>query len=67
MKMESDILEIFTSNDKFNSKLQEILLNLVKANDDIKSELNDVKIKYRHINKVRYIFNLFMNSYIALI
>ena len=54
--MEADILEIFTSNDKFNSKLHEILLNLVKANDDIKSELNDVKNKYLNIKKVKYIF-----------
>ena len=60
--MEADILEIFTSNDKFNSKLHEILLNLVKANDDIKSELNDVKNKYLNIQKVKYFFNLLINS-----
>ena len=57
--MEADILEIFTSNDKFNSKLQEILLNLVKANDDTKSELNDVRNKYLNIKKVNYSFQNF--------
>ena len=54
--MEADILEIFANNDKFNSNLQEILLNLIKSNDDIKSELNDVKNKYLNIKKVKYIF-----------
>ena len=63
--MEADILEIFTSNDKFNSKLHEILLNLVKANDDIKSELNDVKNKYLNIKKVKYIFQ-FVDKFIHL-
>ena len=61
--MEADILEIFANNDKFNSNLQEILLNLIKSNDDIKSELNDVKNKYLNIKKVKYIFQ-FVDKFI---
>ena len=50
--MESDILEMFTYNDKFNSKLQETLISLVKANEAVKIEIEEVKDKYSKLEKV---------------
>ena len=50
--MESDILEMFTNNDKFNSKLQETLISLVKSNDDVKQEIEELKDSYSKLKKV---------------
>ena len=50
--MESDILEMFTNNDKFNSKLQETLISIVKANDVARQEIEELKDSYSTLKKV---------------
>jgi len=49
--MESDILEMFTNNDKFNSKLQETLISIVKANDVTRQEIEELKDSYSTLKK----------------
>ena len=50
--MESDILEMFANNDKFNSKLQETLISIVKANEAARQEIEELKDSYSKLKKV---------------